>query len=334
MTTFIHWRESRSDILRGQQCGEQQESVIERRGLKYHRVINMRRSVFLLALISAVLFAQDTESLRREASAHANEVKPHIDLGNAYLNGTPPDFKLADEEFRRVLELEPNNKEACYSLGMIVWSRWYPVWLAARTKLHMNLSDPGPLPEPVRQEMKAEYYSMLEEGISNLNRAMQIDPDYYQAMQTLNLLIAGRADLRDTKEEYASDVAAAKRRQREMEARRAPTPPAIPPPPPSPDGRPTRVRVGGNVQAANFVKKVEPVYPEDARKARVSGLVRFTVIVNRDGTIRNIQLVSGHPLLVDAAKDAVAQWVYRPTSLDGHPVEVITTVDVNFVLGN
>jgi tetratricopeptide (TPR) repeat protein len=244
-------------------------------GLKYHRVTNMRRAGLLFGLISPALFAQEIDSLRYAASLHPNEVKPHFDLGNAYLYGTAPDFKVAEEEYRRVLELDPNYKQAYYSLGMIAWARFYRAWLAARANLQMNLGDPGPLRDPIRQEMKAEYSSMLEEGISNLNRALQIDPDYYQAMQTLNLLVVGRADLRDTKEEYASDVAAAKRRQGEMEARMAPTPPAIPPPPPSPDGSPTRIHVGGKVQAANIIKKIEPVYPEDARKPRVGQGSRY-----------------------------------------------------------
>src|SRR5580698_2821062 len=86
--------------------------------------------------------------------------------------------------------------------------------------------------------------------------------------------------------------------------------PAPPPPPP-----PTRVRVGGNVQAANLIRKVTPVYPPEALRAKVSGQVRFTVIVATNGTIQDIQLVSGDPLLVDAARDAVKQWVYKPTTL-------------------
>jgi len=88
------------------------------------------------------------------------------------------------------------------------------------------------------------------------------------------------------------------------------------------------------VQEANLVTKADPVYPPLAMQARISGQVRFTVIIGKDGSILNIQLVSGHPLLVAAAKDAVQQYVYRPRLLNGSPVEVVTTVDVNFVLSN
>jgi protein TonB len=86
------------------------------------------------------------------------------------------------------------------------------------------------------------------------------------------------------------------------------------------------------VQQANLIKKVPPVYPPLARQARIEGIVRFTVIIAKDGSILNVQLVSGHPLLVPTAVDALKQWVYRPTLLNGNPVEVITQVDIDFAL--
>ncbi|HXN45770.1 MAG TPA: energy transducer TonB [Bryobacteraceae bacterium] len=109
---------------------------------------------------------------------------------------------------------------------------------------------------------------------------------------------------------------------------------APPPPPPPPPAAPkvTRVRVGGNVQAAAKVRGQNPAYPPLAKQARIQGHVVFTAIIGRDGTIQNLQLVSGHPLLVPAAQAAVSQWVYRPTLLNGEPVEVITQIDVNFTL--
>jgi protein TonB len=93
-----------------------------------------------------------------------------------------------------------------------------------------------------------------------------------------------------------------------------------------------RIRVGGNVQQANLIRKITPIYPPLAKQARIQGTVRFTAIIGKDGSIQNLQLVSGHPLLVPAAQDAVRQWLYRPTLLNGEPVEVITQIDVNFTL--
>ena len=115
-------------------------------------------------------------------------------------------------------------------------------------------------------------------------------------------------------------------------------PSAAPPPPPPPKKEeakpvvPQRIRVGGNVQSAMLIRQPKPVYPPLAKQARVSGVVRFQAIIGKDGTIQNLQLMTGHPLLVQSAKDAVVQWVYKPTLLNGEPVEVVTIIDVNFSL--
>ncbi len=98
--------------------------------------------------------------------------------------------------------------------------------------------------------------------------------------------------------------------------------------------KPTKpISVGTGVQAAKVVKKVIPDYPVLARQARVSGTVRLLGIIAKDGTIQQLQVVSGHPLLVKAALDAVRQWIYRPTLLNGQAVEVIAPIDVIFTLG-
>jgi protein TonB len=77
---------------------------------------------------------------------------------------------------------------------------------------------------------------------------------------------------------------------------------------------------------------VQPPYPDLARKARIEGTVEFTATISKAGTIENLALVHGHPLLVKAAEEAVLQWRYRPTLLNGEPVEVITDIMVNFRL--
>lgn len=107
----------------------------------------------------------------------------------------------------------------------------------------------------------------------------------------------------------------------------APLPP--PPPPPAPK-TPERVRVGGNVQAANLKCKVTPVYPALARQARVQGVVVLEAEISTAGKIEKLKVLTGHPLLVQAALDAVKQWCYEPTLLNGEPVPVVTTITVNF----
>jgi TonB family protein len=237
----------------------------------------------------------------------------------------------AEDWYKRLAAVDPANKEADYSLGVIAWAKWYPPYMAARTSAGLKPPDPGPLPEPARQELKAHYSAVIEEGLANLDRALELDPQYFDAMAYKNLLIRERADLRDTKEEYAADVAVADQWVQKSLAAKKQSSGAAPAPS---NGSPTRIRVGGMVQEANIVTKVPPVYPPLARQAGISGLVRFTVIIGKDGSMLNVQLVSGHPLLVPAAVAAVKQWVYRPTLLNGNPVEVATLVDVNFSLSN
>lgn len=109
-----------------------------------------------------------------------------------------------------------------------------------------------------------------------------------------------------------------------------------PPPPPQESPRapepPKRISVSTGVQAAKLVSQPRPQYPELARKARIQGTVRLTAIIGKDGSIQSLQVVSGHPLLIQTAIGAVRMWRYDPTLLNGEPVEVITQIDVNFTL--
>jgi protein TonB len=95
---------------------------------------------------------------------------------------------------------------------------------------------------------------------------------------------------------------------------------------------PKPIAISSGVQAAKLIRQVNPPYPPLAKQARISGTVRLTAIIGRDGAIERLQLISGHPLLAQAAIEAVKQWVYRPTLLNETPVEVITQIDVNFTL--
>jgi hypothetical protein len=99
---------------------------------------------------------------------------------------------------------------------------------------------------------------------------------------------------------------------------------------PAASGR--RIRVGGNVAQNNLISKVNPVYPPMAKSAKIQGTVKLGVLIGEDGHLMDVVLVSGHPLLVTPSIDAVRQWVYRPTLLNGNPVEVITVIDVNYTL--
>ncbi len=106
--------------------------------------------------------------------------------------------------------------------------------------------------------------------------------------------------------------------------------PGLPPPP-----KPTqsRIRVGGNVQAAKMVRQVQPIYPQIAKTAHVSGTIILHAVISKDGSVQELTYISGPPLLMKAAMDAVREWRYQPTLLNGEPVEVDTTISVIFTLG-
>lgn len=92
------------------------------------------------------------------------------------------------------------------------------------------------------------------------------------------------------------------------------------------------VRVGGNVQQANLVKQPRPIYPQEAKNRGITGAVKFEARIGRDGRVHDLELLSGPFALYDSARSAVEKWEYRPTKLNGEPVEVITTIDVNYTL--
>jgi protein TonB len=110
-----------------------------------------------------------------------------------------------------------------------------------------------------------------------------------------------------------------------------PTKPAAAPPP-TPAKPTAPVRVSGGVESAKLLYSPHPAYPRLAVLARSEGTVRLEAIIATDGRIRNLRVLSGPTLLVDAALDAVRQWKYQPTLLNGAPVEVVTDIEVNFTL--
>ncbi|HEY4089278.1 MAG TPA: energy transducer TonB, partial [Bryobacteraceae bacterium] len=105
-------------------------------------------------------------------------------------------------------------------------------------------------------------------------------------------------------------------------------PPAAPVRPAGP------VRIGGDVESAKLIYAPHPTYPQIAISTRSQGTVRIEAIIAADGKVRNLRVLSGPPLLVRAAMDAVQQWKYQPTLLNGTAVEVVTEIEVNFTLSH
>jgi protein TonB len=92
------------------------------------------------------------------------------------------------------------------------------------------------------------------------------------------------------------------------------------------------LRIGGNIQSTKLISQPRPIYPPEAKAARVQGKVQLSAVIGTDGAVKTLDVISGDALLVPAALDAVKQWVYQPTLLNGNPVEVQTQIDVNFTL--
>lgn len=263
----------------------------------------------------------------------------------------------------KAIQADATNKGAYYTAGFIDWVMTYPDYASARLAAGMQPQDPGIIPDAaLRQSVRTQHGAEIEDGFQMLQVALQLDPDYADAMAYMNLLYRIAAGIADTEAQSADFIAKAdgwvtkaldaKRRQAQNPATPAgpldvdgpaPGPPTVapppPPPPPPPAGyrqpanmaeMPQRIDLSGNVLQPKLVRQAPPVYPPAARQAGVSGVVRLRVEIGKDGTVLQVEAVSGHPLLVPPALEAVWQWGYQPTLLNGVPVEVATTVEVNF----
>jgi len=113
----------------------------------------------------------------------------------------------AAEWYQKLADVDANEKEAFYSLGVISWAKFYPAWMAARNKLGMRPETPGPIKDKkVRAELQEKYSEVISTGMKNLERALQIDKEYDEAMAYLNLLYRERADVSEDEAGYKKDT--------------------------------------------------------------------------------------------------------------------------------
>ena len=126
-------------------------------------------------------------------------------IASLYLNEKKWDD--AQQWYEKLIGVDPSNADAYYSLGFIAWSKWYPAYGTARASLGMKQEDPGPIKDKkVKEELKAKYFPVINGGLQALDKALQIKPDYDDAMAYENLLIRERADLMDSKAEYENEI--------------------------------------------------------------------------------------------------------------------------------
>jgi len=101
----------------------------------------------------------------------------------------------------------------------------------------------------------------------------------------------------------------------------------------TPDPTPVkRIRVASRVVEANLIHDVTPQYPPEAGRARIEGTVVLMAVIGTDGSVKDVRIESGLPILAQAAMDAVKQWHYKPYMVDGEPVEVDSRITINFTL--
>src|ERR1043165_7009998 len=126
-------------------------------------------------------------------------------LASLYLNQKKWDE--AEKWYQKLAAVDPNSPIPYYSLGFIAWSKWYPEYGKARADLGMKQEDPGPIKDKkVKERLKTEFGPVIDGGLAALDKALQIDPEYDDAMAYENLLVRERADLMDTKEEYEKQI--------------------------------------------------------------------------------------------------------------------------------
>ena len=202
--------------------------------------------------------------------------------------------------------------------------------------------------EKVRKDAQlspTERATYILAGIAAEDRALTYNPDFVDAMVYKNVLLRHQArDETDAARRAQLIAEADTLRNRAMElnkarasvaVRSAGVAPPPPPPPPLGGGAPAPgapVRVGGNIKPPAKVRDARPVYPEDAMRARVQGVVILETTIDASGTVMDAKVLRSIPMLDQAAVDAVMQWEFVPTLLNGAPVPVIMTVTVNFTL--
>ena len=111
------------------------------------------------------------------------------------------------EWYLKLIAADPQNKEGFYSLAVIDWVKWYSAWMKARADLGMKPEEPGPFKDKkIKAELAEKYGPLVDDGMKNLDKALQIDKEYDDAMAYMNLLIREKADLDDTPEQYKADI--------------------------------------------------------------------------------------------------------------------------------
>jgi TonB family protein len=209
-------------------------------------------------------------------------------------------------EYHNTFQLQPDFPDAHLSLAHLLDTRKDEAGAMTEYREVLRL-EPGNLGARARIGFLLEQRGDLDGAISVYQEGLRLVPQY----AGLHNLLAGALEKKgdETAAQEQFHIAAGL--------------------PPSPE-TPPRIRVGGQVEKARLIFSPSPVYPPEAKHVRVQGVVRLEVLIGRDGAVQDIKPLAGDPSLSEAAVAAVRMWRYKPTTINGDPVEVVTEVNVNF----
>lgn len=271
-----------------------------------------------------------------------------IALGNLYARMN--DYESARLYQQRAIDVAPKRADLYFELSVSDSQAAGQFLAMAAAKQKSGVSQEP----PVCITPEASVLRSADQAIDDLQKALAIDSGYYPAVGSLSVMYTNRAQLHcGDQKARAADLSGAdewQHKSNEMMGARASS--IVPVNTPSwqgvtPFGMFSLPSSGGaNQNAANsnlvqvtqgvsqglLISQVPPVYPPLARQARIQGTVVIHAVIGKDGAIQELELVSGHPMLAPAALEAVKQWRYKPYVLNGEPVEVQTTINVNFIL--
>jgi len=214
----------------------------------------------------------------------------------------------AEPECRAAIQADAQSAFAHLALGGILLQRRATELAAAEFREALRLRpDLAEAHAGLGSALDGQH--QLDAAISEYRQALLLEPDNARVHRGLARSLEGQGDKQGAQEE--------RRLAEQLDPR-----PSVP----------QRIRVGGQIMSSRVINAPRPEYPPEAKSEHVEGVVRLMVLIGQDGTIKDLKVLRGDPILVNAAKEAVARWTYPPTLLNGQPVEVVTDIDVNFTL--
>jgi len=250
-----------------------------------------------------------------EASRAASQLDPENPFLRYYLSTFPsqPDREPVSRELREAIRLDPEFAEAHLALAQVLRTKSDPAAATAEYREALRLA-PESVPAHLLFGCSLEKAGDLDGAISQYLLAARLKPGLPEPHRALGRMLEMKGDRDAALSQFrlASELPSSS--------------------PVSTSCEPKRIRVGGQVESAKLILQPKPDYPLSAKMKRIQGTVKLEAVISKDGTIQDLMVLAGHPLLVKAAVEAVSRWRYQKTLLNGEPVEVVTEIDVNFTL--